>query len=461
MEKKFKDEEINSSNTEDGSGKNVVDDEDDYVLDVINNVKEIYVDSSKEDNEKKYAELKEVAGEYSRLNASADFAGRASVEGLDFKEATQKETDIVRAYFQSDAFRQRVISSFGYGGLDEMPPRDRQDYERIMDNAKELVSHLKVCLLPSSLSENLGPMCYPYGEDTIVLIDPNDKEGLGLSTLAHEMAHHLYNNCCVNPGIRGDEMKYGVKDSPLYTINESVLSEEGIRRVYKDYDNQVSALAAKMDLEDAKKIAKAILSLHDGAGKERAADVHGVRLMMLQEGIWNPFTGEPVTEKQIEEFRKAHPDSRIFEYWSNKEAAYYLNNIAMSDKVKPDDVHMGYGDDGRCHLVATVGGATVDKVISQRDYEKLLALDEGKRGVLMSRLLGGEACPLDFSEGVPLDNLLAKYDVKPSKERTSESNTVPQRQNVDCLAMSSGIYENLRSDLDEGQMQRQQRGMSV
>ena len=436
-----------------------IDDEEAEALGIMKNVKEICVDSSKEDSEKKYVELKGLADDFLRLKKSSDYARLASVEGIDFSEATKKETDIVRAYFQSEAFRQRVVKSFGYESLDEMPPRDRQEYDMIMDNAKELVTHLKVGLLPPELCESLGPCCYPNGEDTIVLIDPNDKEGLGLSSLAHELAHHLYTSCCVNPGIREDERKYGVEDSPLNTINASKITEEGIRRVYKDYDKHVSVLAAEIGLNDAKKIANGFVKLHDNAGKERAADIHGVRLLMLQEGIWNPFTGEPVTVKQVEDFRKAHPDSRIFEYWSDKEAVYFLNNIAMSEKVKPDGVRLGYGVDGECHLVATVGGSTVDKVITQRDYDKLLALDDGKRGVLMSRLLGDEGCTLDLSDGVALGELLAKEELKPSEERNIDGHGVGHRENVDYLAMSSANFESVSRDLDDGEQVH--RGMSV
>ena len=56
-------------------------------------------------------------------------------------------------------------------------------------------------------------------------------------------------------------------------------------------------------------------------------------MIMLQEGIWNPFSGEPLKKEHIEEFQKRHPDSRIFEYWNSKEATYFLNTIAQNGKM--------------------------------------------------------------------------------------------------------------------------------
>lgn len=201
------------------------------------------------------------------------------------------------------------------------------------------------------------------------------------------------------------------------------------------------------------------MKLHDNAGIERAADVLGVRMLMMQEGIWNPFTGEPVTTKQIKEFRKAHPDCRIFEYWNNKEAAYYLNNIAMSDKIKPDGIRMNSGIDGQYHLVASVGSSEVDKVISQRDYDKLMALDDGKRGVLLSKLLNGNGLSFDFSDGVPISDLLAHEETKVFGEQSINHAPVTKTEKADYLAMSAANFESISQDLDEGQQQH--RGMSV
>ena len=73
---------------------------------------------------------------------------------------------------------------------------------------------------------------------------------------------------------------------------------------------------------------------HDNFGYERAADIHGARMLMLRDGIWNPFSGQPLTEKEIDAFHKKHPNSRIFEYWDKKKAVYFINNIAS---LQPND----------------------------------------------------------------------------------------------------------------------------
>lgn len=74
--------------------------------------------------------------------------------------------------------------------------------------------------------------------------------------------------------------------------------------------------------------------MHDNTGFERAADVHAARMIMLQEGIWNPFGNEPLKKEHIEQFRQRHPDSRIFEYWNSREATYFLNTIAQNGQEK-------------------------------------------------------------------------------------------------------------------------------
>ena len=463
------------SSSDENSDTQSVDDEDELQIeDVIDGY---VVDTSKENMEHRIESLKNLSHDLSNREEATSsmninirgynvkindgYADFASTEGMSEDAAIVHESDIVSSYFLSDAFKERAMKSLGYDNLDAMTPDHRKVYDDMVSRGEELATSLRVAFIEPSMRDSIHSCCVPENGITTVLINPEDK-GLGLSILGHEIAHHLYQPDYMNPGILEDEEEYGTDRSPLNTINEGNVKERFARLVYENAFKYMSEYAG----EDINKIAKDYVKTkdmlqHDNAGMERAADVHGVRLLMMQEGIWNPFTGEPVTVKQVKEFRKAHPNSRIFEYWSNKEATYYLNNIAMSDKVKPDGVRMGYGDDGQCHLVATVGGATVDKVISQRDYDKLLALEDGKRGILMSRLLGGDGYTFDFSEGVPLGlgELLAKEEVKSSEVRNEEDCSVSLREGKDYLAMSAANFDSVSRDLDEGQ--QQQRGMSV
>ena len=438
------------------SEKPSIEDDDDSDLEEV--VDGFVFDASKENAAERTEALKKLSVDLSHGKESN--VAKASSDGLSEEDAVIKDTDILSAYFQSEAFRQRAMKSLGYDSLDGMPPEHREVYDAIVSRGKELSTNLRVALVKPSMRDSIHSYSFSKpGECTVVVLNPNDKF-FGMSIFAHELAHHLYQEGYIKPGILKDEESYGTDRSPYNTINKSKINVKKAMVVYEGAFKYMSEFAGLDGKEWARNYVSSYdMFAHDDAGDERAADIHGVRLLMLQEGIWNPFTGEPVTVKQVEEFRKAHPDSRIFEYWSDKEATYYLNNIAMSDKVKPDGVRMGYGDDGECHLMATVGGSTIDKVITQRDYDKLLALDDGKRGVLMSRLLGDEGCTLDLSDGVPLGELLAKEELKPSEERTIDGHTARQREGKDYLAMSAANFESVSRGLDDGEQQH--RGMSV
>lgn len=462
-------------------------DEDSEYIDVEDFVEDFIVDSSEEDSEAKVNELNAQAEHLSGLKEAHDidvfphptigdvkidmgYAPHASVEGMDGEDAVVKETDLVRSYFLSDAFKQRAMKSLGYDSLDDMTPEHQQVYNDMVNRGKELAVNFRVGFIDRDLRDTVHSCCVDDNGVTTVLLNPNDK-GFGMSILAHELGHHLYNPDYINPGIHGEEreygggeQQYGKEGSPLSTINEGDVKERRARLVYEGFFQHVSQFASQDDDKALKKYVDEYvkgedMKLHDNAGIERAADVHGVRMLMMQEGIWNPFTGEPVTTKQIKEFRKAHPDCRIFEYWNNKEAAYYLNNIAMSDKIKPDGIRVNSGIDGQYHLVATVGGSEVDKVISQRDYDKLMALDDGKRGVLLSKLLDGNGLSFDFPDGVPLGELLAHEDAKVSGGQSIDDAPVTKTEKADYLAMSAANFESISQDLDEGQQQH--RGMSV
>ena len=84
---------------------------------------------------------------------------------------------------------------------------------------------------------------------------------------------------------------------------------------------------------DERMIAKGIRE-HDNVGYERAADIHGVRMLMFKEGIYNPFDGSDVTPEQVGKFMEEYPNSRIFRYWDKKDSRFFLNNIASNDSLQ-------------------------------------------------------------------------------------------------------------------------------
>ena len=436
------------------------------------------VDTSNENKEERLESLKKLSDDLSRREMATEsmdinsikpeitnaktnlgYADYASNKGLSGDAAIVKESNIISSYFLSDAFKQRAMNSLGYKCLDSMTPEHRKVYDDIVSRGEELATNLRVAFIEPGMRDSIHSFSVTEEGMTSVLINPDDK-GFGMSILGHEIAHRIYLPDYINPGVLDDEKKYGIERSPLNTINESNIKNRQARLVYENVFKNMSELIGY----DIRKIAKDYVKSdgmrsHDNMGHERAADVHGVRMLMMQEGIWNPFTGEPVTIEQVKTFRKLHPESRIFEYWNNKESVYYLNNIAMSDKVKPDNLRLDYGTDGSYHLVATAGGSIVDKVITERDYDKLMVLDDSKRGVLISRLLDGGKMNFDISEGVSLGELLAKEDPNISESCDVQRADVFLREKPDYLAMSAASFESVSHDLDEGQQQH--RGMSV
>ena len=154
------------------------------------------------------------------------YAPHASVEGMDAEDAVVKETDLVRSYFLSDAFKQRAMKSLGYDSLDDMTPEHQQVYNDMVNRGKELAVNFRVGFIDRDLRDTVHSCCVDVNGVTTVLLNPNDK-GFGMSILAHELGHHLYNPDYINPGIHGEEreygggeQQYGKEGSPLSTINE-------------------------------------------------------------------------------------------------------------------------------------------------------------------------------------------------------------------------------------------------
>lgn len=464
-------------------------DNEDEEIDVEDFTEGFFVDSTLENSEEKVRELQEQADTLSGIKKAHDvrtlhlpyvdvqtdegYAYKASTKGMDEEAAATKETDLVRSYFLSDAFKNRVVKSLGYENLEDMSEDDRKVYNDIVTRGKELSVNLRVGFIDRDMRDDVHSCCLSDNGVTTVLINPNDG-GLGMSILAHELAHHLYSKDNINPGkydveqeYGGCEKRYGKPDSPLNTINSSDVNERRARAIYQGFFEHLSEFVHldKKDLSDKLNdyLKEGTYKEHDNAGMERAADVHGVRLLMMQEGIWNPFTGDDVTVDQIRKFRKAHPESRIFEYWNNKEAAYYLNHIAMSDKIKPDGLRLDCSRDGQYRCVASVGGTEIVRPIDERQYYKLLALDDQKRSVLLSQVFGSKMFSFDFGEKVLVSDLMdaSHQSIQGVEIANAASIQQSEKTPMNYRVLASANFDSISNDISDSENMERHQGMSV
>lgn len=284
----------------------------------------------------------------------------------EFSPKVQTDILLSLAYFRSPAFRERIDTSLGYAPGSEITPQDVETYNKIVDRAEEAYSGI-IFEVENDIAKSHHMITFD-GKSIVRIPDGNDQHELdsklysSLGVTTHEIAHYIYNSAVpdsINPGVHhqgeGESLtpseSYGRDNSPYNRINESDPTKEQVADWYakkdlerikdlyeggilsKDkYDKYVQRISGMSPEQLAEHEHVDTHLRHDNTGFERAADVHAARMIMLQEGIWNPFSGEPLKREHIEEFQKRHPDSRIFEYWNNREATYFLNTIAQNEK---------------------------------------------------------------------------------------------------------------------------------
>lgn len=297
-----------------------------------------------------------------------DLQHGAELFGLqEFSPKVQSDILLSLAYFRSPAFQERVDMSLGYAPGSEMTSLDAETYNSVVERARE--AYLDISFKATDDITKSHAMVSFDGKTVVSIPDGNDQHELdsklysSLGVTTHEIAHHIYNSAeldSINPGIyhqdEGESLtsseSYGKENSPYNRINESNPGREQVAEWYKQkdlervkdlyeggilskykYDEYVQRISG-MSTEQLMEHEHVDVKLrHDNTGFERAADIHAARIIILQEGIWNPFSGEPLKKEHVEEFQRRHPDSRIFEYWSSKEATYFLNTIAQNDKM--------------------------------------------------------------------------------------------------------------------------------
>lgn len=316
------------------------------------------------------------------------------------------EDYIACAYYHSDAFAMRAARSLGYESTEGMTAEDKELYDKIIARGRDV----KFLERDDSFFEDSR---YSGNEDIYSIHEKTLDGKIGLSVVGHEMGHHLYvddanlndGTIILNPGAKQDSLfaktfnyedpeKYGKENSPLNTVNSDAVDVEKGTDYYKSIISSVSWKGIPKEEKEAlkeyygKSDIKTIMSLlnieHDNMGFERGADVHGVRMTMFREGIWNPFDGTDVTEKQIEQYRQNHPESRIFNYWDKEKAAYYLNNIAQYEQ-KGQQVDVS--TDSKVMMTASIGGKAVNLEMSQSDHMKMMALDDSHKLTMLSSML--------------------------------------------------------------------------
>jgi len=303
---------------------------------------------------------------------SKDLQYGAELFGLqEFSPKVQSDILLSLAYFRSPAFQERVETSLGYAPGAEMIAQDAETYNAVVERAREAYSDISF-----EVTDNIREsqtMITIDGKTVVQIPDGNDQHELdsklysSLGVTTHEIAHYIYNSAAtdaINPGVyhqgEGESLipskSYGKDNSPYNRINESNPGRDRVAEWYKQkdlervrdlyeggilskyrYDEYVQRISGMSPEQLAEHENVDVKLKHDNTGFERAADVHAARMIMLQEGIWNPFSGEPLKREHVDEFQKRHPDSRIFEYWNSREATYFLNTIARNEgKQNPE-----------------------------------------------------------------------------------------------------------------------------
>ena len=315
-----------------------------------------------------------------KVIAKKDFSYDKMAETMELFDIYDEQVNVLveRAYLNSEAFRMRTCRSLGYDSVEQMPRDVKEAYDGIVRRAQDSNEYLKVLRdvnFGGSFYSDSGKLIdraetairngeledyeveltekgirelkslYVDGvtdpRDGVASVNPYEVKKIGVDVTAHEMAHYVYNRDMVNPGVHEKDNEYkegtyqlGRKGSPLdeidrqkikYNLAYLINSFGGNTEMAKMVHNPQTSEEREMAKEEKE---------HDNAGFERAADIHGVRMLMFKEGIFNPFDGSDVTPEQVEKFMEAHPDSRILRYWNKGESRFFLNNIASNDSLR-------------------------------------------------------------------------------------------------------------------------------
>ena len=341
----------------------------DYETFFAKDIKEVTEDMNKQKTEENITEIKKnTSSKEEYLDAITDnlkdlkMTGKKmdndALLGVDLQQGAELfglgefspdlQTDILlsMAYLRSDAFQDRLRASLGYQKGETMTEEHQQIYDNASLQAREAYKKLSFERIDEIWDDNLTETMNGY----VVQLSEEKQSSAqiinGSQTAAHEIAHAVYNDfgaAGLDPGaVEGSKASYYGKENSPY--NKITASPSDPVRTAQFYQKVIAVLGMpendKVDHEKVEKMVDIVKNgdtsvlepflEHDEEGCERAADVHAARMEMLHRGIYNPFSGEPLTDRHIRQLYKANPDNRIFNYWNFKEAAYFLRNIAQN-----------------------------------------------------------------------------------------------------------------------------------
>lgn len=281
-----------------------------------------------------------------------DLSMAEKIFGLEnFSPRVQAEIVLELAYLRSDAFRERAVRSFGYLNEEDMPDNVRKAFDIMIQEGRSAGSEMKF-LVGENGDFNHGPneVRIPSGYPELSKFD-NDT-----MTVSHEIAHEIYWGSDLyqyKTGNRaretsdGQSFSLGKEESPLMRLDKDKVDigkflnnyfdsfikpnlEDWKKVSFADDDYERNFLSGRLDLlPDYKEQFKESWE-HDEMRSERGSEVHEARMLLLREGIWNPFSGEPLKREHLEKLQRRYSKTRIFEYWDTEKSQYFLNNIAQN-----------------------------------------------------------------------------------------------------------------------------------
>lgn len=220
----------------------------------------------------KFSKYKEIANTFSKLS------------GDELSAAVKKYSDeeLMRIYYCSKAFQDRVYKMFGYKNGDYIPDKDYAVIKATIANGiNEAIAGRVLYWEGGEGSDVAGwhekRRSYVY----TAFIDEHAQKGCSL--VAHEMAHSLYNT--------KDGLKPGFN---------SYYDAESIQKTYGKNAAPINLLGAEGDNCE-----------HDYAGIEQGADSAALKVELTKLGIYNMFNSAPMTESQYKEALERFPENSL------------------------------------------------------------------------------------------------------------------------------------------------------
>lgn len=220
--------------------------------------------------------------EFNKYKEIAKSLSKLSGEELAAAAKNYSDEELMRSYYCSKAFQDRVFKMFGYKNGDYIPEKDYAAIKNTISNGIKQAVFGQVKYWEGG-EEGTRAGWHRMGRSYVytAFIEPMAKTGCSL--VGHEMSHSLYNtDGGISPGFNSyyeeDSLKktYGKKDAPI-----NLLGTEG--------DNRT----------------------HDSSGVEQGAYSSGLKVELTKLGIYNMFDSAPMTEAQYKEALSKFPENSL------------------------------------------------------------------------------------------------------------------------------------------------------